>query len=183
MMFLLILWIGGYVLFIANTLNISALDTNNKTQAIIVLTGGNNRIQTGLKLWQDNISDNLFITGVHPSVKKSDIISMWNGNEPLPKCCLTLGHKATTTRENAVETKAWIEKQNINDIKLVTSNYHITRALLEFKHIMPEVNITTNSVTEKTSPLKNYNFWKISFLEYHKFMFRYLIITLNEKFQ
>ncbi len=179
----LILWVSGYVLFIASGITISHVNTSEKTDAIIVLTGGNNRIQTGLKLLHDGVSENLFITGVHPSVTKSDITNMWEEISELPDCCITLGHEATTTRKNSEETDRWLKEHKINNIILVTSNYHMDRALLEFRHKMPNININTYTVIDKTSPLVNFSFWKISFIEYHKFMFRYFVITLSKNFK
>lgn len=167
----LILWIGGYGLFIVNVTSKHITQSTTKTDAIIVLTGGHNRIQSGLSLFSSGLSKNLFITGVHEAVKKEDITK-------ISDCCITLGHKATTTLENAYETKEWIEAQNIKTIRLVTSAYHMDRALLEFKHAMPNIEILPHPVHDNHDVLQDINFWKITFSEYNKILFRVVILTL-----
>ena len=158
-----------------------SLYTLRKTDAIIVLTGGNNRVQTGLSLFSHDLSKNLFITGVHDSVSKEDIISMWKGDQILPECCITLGHIAKTTQENAMETKEWLDKNNIKSIRLVTSSYHIYRAYLEFNNIISDVEIIPYPVTENPERLKKLHFWKITFSEYNKILFRFFMIMLENK--
>ncbi len=179
MALLLIAWMSGYIIFVINIISKPPNNIEKIDYSIIVLTGGSNRIQTGLELWQNDIK-NLFITGVHPSVSKNDILNMSSHPSDLPECCLTLGYQATTTIENALEAKTWIENNNISNIILVTSNYHMDRALLEFKHVIKNIYITPYVVIEETDYLKNQNFWKRSFSEYHKFIFRYIFINIVE---
>ncbi len=172
------LWIGGYGLFIADTIGAKTPDTSKKTDAIIVLTGGNNRIETGLGLFANKISPQLFITGVHPSVKKIEIIAMWGKESKLPECCIILGHEATTTRQNAMEAKKWIYSNDIKSIYLVTSAYHMRRALLEFKNKIKDVEITAYPIKEERT-LNDFNFLKITFSEYNKTLFRTALIMIE----
>ncbi len=176
---LLTLWVGGYFMFLSNIISKKTPAIENKAGAIIVLTGGNNRIKTGLELFASSrLSNNLFISGVHASVKEEDIISMWVSDKKLPDCCITLGYKASTTFENAQETKEWLDNKNIKTLVLVTSNYHINRAMLEFENIIEDITIIAYPVKEKRS-LIDINFWKISFSEYNKFLIRYALIGLE----
>ena len=170
----LILWIGGYGLFMINTLSRSITQPQTKTDAIIVLTGGNHRIKSGLSLFASGLSPNLFITGVHEAVKKEDITQ-------ISDCCITLGHKATTTLENAYETKEWIKAQNIKTIRLVTSAYHMDRALLEFRNAIPNIEIIPHPIHEDKKQLHDINFWRITFSEYNKNLFRIVILMLAKK--
>ncbi len=183
---ILILWIGGYVLFLSNIIyNKKTPDIENNIDAIIVLTGGKNRIRTGLEIFANKNIKHLFITGVNKTVRKSDITSMWKQKteKKLPSCCITLGYDASTTVENAIETKKWLDNINNKDIKtilIVTSDYHINRALLEFKNIIKNVDIIGYPVKEKRK-LKDIKFWKISFSEYNKIIFRNIFITINRR--
>jgi len=178
----LILWIGGYSAFIFDVINTKPQEPNTKTNAIIVLTGGKDRITKGLELFQKANAPNLFITGVNQSVSKADIISMWKANETtLPNCCITLGHEATTTLENAIETKNWIESQDISSIRLVTSAYHMKRASLEFNYLIKNIKIIPHPLETHNPPIKDIKFWKLTFSEYNKFLFRWTIISLIQK--
>lgn len=180
----LILWAGGYAVFIYNIPIKTLPNTSNKTDAIVVLTGGSNRIQTGLHLFSDKISPILFITGVHPSVKKEELTALWKGKTMLPECCIILGHIATTTLENAIETKSWLNNNdsNIKSIRLVTSAYHMQRAILEFKNKIKDVNIIAHPVEDQLT-LKDIKLWKLTFSEYNKILVRRVIIAVINKGQ
>ncbi|MGH1455192.1 MAG: YdcF family protein [Alphaproteobacteria bacterium] len=175
-----LIWITGYGLFVLGVLN-KKPDTNiENAQAIIVLTGGNNRIHTGQDLLHQGQANKLFITGVNATVTDKDIDNLWSGNHPLP-CCTELGHSATTTRENARETKEWVEKNNINTIILVTSDYHMDRALQEYTHTIPALKIYKHPVREQKHSPQQPQFWKLTFSEYNKLIFRKIILTLAKQ--
>ncbi len=176
---LTLIWLIGYGVFVINVIG-KAPDSYENAQAIIILTGGNNRIATGLELFSKGKAEKLFITGVNESVSDTDINALWKGDSPLP-CCVELGRKATTTRENAIETKEWIEKNNINSIIFVTSDYHTDRALQEFKALLPNLKIHKHPVKEQKYSLKHLNHWKLTFSEYNKLIFRKIILTLAQK--
>ena len=178
-MILILIWLIGYGAFVLNILS-KTHDTYQNPDAIIVLTGGNNRIATGLQLFSEKKAPKLFITGVNASVSDTDINALWTGDTPLP-CCIEMGREATTTRENAIETKDWIEKNNIKSIILVTSDYHTDRALQEFRALIPHIAIHKHPVKEQKYSLKHLNFWKLTFSEYNKLIFRKVILTLVKK--
>ncbi len=168
------LWLGGYASFIVHLKYQPIAKPHTKTDAIVVLTGGHSRIKTGLSLFSNGLSTNLFITGVHKDVKKSDITN-------INDCCITLGHKARTTIENALETKEWIKQENVKSIRLVTSAYHMKRAFMEFNNTIPNIEIIPHPVKENENQFFNKKFWKITFSEYNKTLFRITILTISNK--
>lgn len=176
---LLLLWFTGYGIFVANILNKTQNQQEINAQAIIVLTGGNDRITTGLKLFSQKHAPKIFITGVNEAVTDNDIKALWKKGT-LP-CCIELGHKAKTTRENALESKEWIESNNVKSVTLVTSDYHIDRAVQEFRHAVPNVKIHPYPVKETKHKINHQQFWKLSFSEYNKLIFRAVILTLEQK--
>ncbi len=149
------------------------------TDAIIVLTGGKNRIESGLQIFSQKAARHLFVTGVNEQVTRDDILSRYKGT--LPDCCITLGYKANSTAENAAETRDWIKGTGYKTVRLVTSNYHMPRALLEFRHALPGVTIIPNPVTQPGIMPKHEYFWRLLVIEYHKTIFRFFEI-LAEKF-
>lgn len=179
---LLLIWLGGYGWFVTQILvNTPSKHIDNK-DAIIILTGGKNRIQEGLRLFAHGKAPKLLITGVHPKSPDKDILSLWDDKaNPLPQCCITLERKATTTIENAIESKNWIEKNNIKEALLVTSAYHMPRAIKEFKNAMPELVIHPYPVTQETS-IKSSSFWSLTFSEYNKNLFRDATLYVEENF-
>ncbi len=180
----IILWTVGYAMFVFNVYNKASITDTYETDALIVLTGGQNRIDTALTIFDKSKTDKLFITGVHKDVSKEDILQMWDGKTPLKKCCITLGQRAKTTRGNALETQEWLkEQQSIKTITLITSAYHMDRALLEFKHALKnrDVSITTHPVIDNSNTPKSLPFWKLTFSEYNKLIFRTVVLTLENK--
>ena len=175
----LALWVGGFALFVFSALSMSPENPDQKTDAIVVLTGGQMRIETGLSLLSEDKSQQLFITGVHPYVDKKDITDKWTEKKGLPDCCITLGHKATTTVENADETKTWLEGTGFKTIRLVTADFHMHRAMLEFRSIMPTIKIIPHPIVQPNTTTQDRRFWELAFIEYHKTVFRWLRVLLS----
>ncbi|MDH5723288.1 MAG: YdcF family protein [Alphaproteobacteria bacterium] len=179
---LLLIWLGGYGWFVTQVLVNTHSENVESKDGIIILTGGKNRIQEGLKLFANGKAPKLLITGVHPKSPDKDILSLWDDKaKALPQCCITFGREATTTIENAIESKNWVEKNDIKEVLLVTSAYHMPRAIKEFKNIMPKLLITPYPVTHEnnlTSPF----FWSVTFSEYNKNLFRDATIYVEKNF-
>ncbi|MBP1531938.1 MAG: YdcF family protein, partial [Alphaproteobacteria bacterium] len=126
---LIIVWFGGFMYF---SHHINHYDTNaeEKTDAVVVLTGGRNRIAKGIKIYNAGKAERLFISGVSKSTTLEDL-EQRAGLEIINKQNVELGYVATTTIGNALEVKNWVEKNNISSIRLVTSNYHVPRSMAE----------------------------------------------------
>jgi uncharacterized SAM-binding protein YcdF (DUF218 family) len=120
--------------------------------ALVVLTGGKLRIKEAFKHLVQGKGDQLFISGVPKGVQVKDLWDAAHINEPYSKEIeekVALGYAATTTKENAFETKGWVEKNKIKDICLVTSDYHMQRSLLELKNSLPHTPITPYPIKTK----------------------------------
>ncbi len=136
-------WIGGFLWFVDNIPKGSPPVADDKIEAIIVLTGGRNRIDYGFELLLENKADHLFISGVSKTTTLKDLLKQ----QELPMIpryvrffskVVTLGNEATSTLENAHEAKQWVDANNIESFYLVTANYHMQRSLLEFHRLMPD---------------------------------------------
>ena len=69
---LLFLWSAG-LCFFGVKINSYNVDFTTKTDAVIVLTGGRNRIIEGIKIINAHLADRLFISGVSADVTLDDI--------------------------------------------------------------------------------------------------------------
>lgn len=110
-----------------------------KHDAIIVFTGGSQRITRGIELLEANKADVLFISGVGVDVDVPHMI------KDLPEALLKriqLGPKASDTASNARESQEWMDQNSIETVYLVTSNYHMPRAMLEFRARNPNIIFT-----------------------------------------
>lgn len=170
------LWAGGYALFVYSILRSDISEPERETDAIVVLTGGNNRVNTGFDLFAAGLAPKLFISGVNNDVSLDELVSTWpgleNGSRSLPACCMELGYEARSTIENAQEAHDWVLANDVHSIRLVTSPYHMPRALLEFKALMPGLDIITHPVMKDRPSLSSRFFLNISFVEYHKTIYR-----------
>ena len=179
---LLILWVVGWIWF-ASTITIKAENaTPKKSEAIIVLTGGNGRVNAGLNLLADNIAPKLFISGVHKDTTKSDIFASWKTPTKSKPCCIELGYEATDTASNALEVQQWVEKNNIKDLILVTSRYHMPRAYLEISKLLPtDINIVQYSIDSSGFQAWKGRFWSLTFSEYNKTLIQWLRLSNKQK--
>jgi uncharacterized SAM-binding protein YcdF (DUF218 family) len=144
---LLGLWLIGIVWFkflVPTQLD----DDSTKADAIVVLTGSSNRIATGIKLLENAMAPRLLISGVRPGVNLQKILHRNNisGVSKHLQKKIELDHEAYDTFSNGIETHNWVNKYNINSIRLVTANYHMPRSLLIFKQMMPHVKVIQHPV-------------------------------------
>ncbi len=168
--FLIIILYTLVFISFAYKINAYKVDNTTKTDAIIVLTGGKNRIEEGAKLKNNNMAKKLFISGVNKNTSKKDLKTL-KGTQA------ELGYSATTTFENALEVKEWINKNNIKTIRLVTSNYHLPRAMQEIKEQNKDIKIIKNPIySDNISPKwwKKIATLKFIFIEFNKYLYVYL---------
>ncbi len=138
------LWLGGLVYF-AGLIPDSVADPDSQTDAIVVLTGGSQRIETGLQLLAAGKAKMLFISGVHSGLEVPELLKTAGADGTLADK-IVLGHEAADTRGNALETALWMRAQGFHSLRLVTSAYHMPRSLREFSAAMPEISIIPNPV-------------------------------------
>lgn len=131
----------GFVWYSYQTKNFSNIKTPPKSDAIVVLTGGANRIQTAFSLMDKNLGDRLLITGVNWRTSKSAIFSALNRDIKNSKITVDLDHLALDTIGNANETAHWAKKHDYKKLIIITSSFHISRSLLEFELAMPNIEL------------------------------------------
>ena len=172
---LVAIWFGGFVAF-AYRINHYIADKKTHTEAVIALTGGRYRIAEAVNLLNQGKADKLFISGVSKNssldeIKKRQNLEIENENN------VSLGHQAKDTFGNAKETIAWLKKNKINSIRLVTSNYHLERSLIEFRAQAPKLEIIGHPVYSdkvKKKWWKSWHTFSLIFAEYNKFLCVYI---------
>ncbi|MCP4615558.1 MAG: YdcF family protein [Bradyrhizobium sp.] len=108
---------------------------------IVVLTGGSSRVSDAIELLAAGYGKRLLISGVHPTNDVNDISRTLPDNHRLLNCCVDLDRSAINTRSNAAETRRWARERGFNSLIVVTSNYHMPRAIVELSHAMPDVTL------------------------------------------
>ena len=140
------IWLAGFAVFIVR-LPIRVDDAETRTDAIVVLTGGSERLSTGIGLLDNGMAAQLFVTGVHKGVETAEILRAAHIEVPKPLAArIELGHRADDTVGNAEETLQWVRANQVKSLRLVTAGYHMQRSLWEFHQVMPDIEIIPHPV-------------------------------------
>jgi len=137
-----VLSVAGFIWFATPP---SPENQSSPTDAIVVLTGGRLRLQSGMDLLRDGKGRKLFVSGVNQQVDLDELLRV-SGNADWASCCTALGHDADNTLGNARETAQWMRQQGFSSLRLVTAWYHMPRSLLELDRAMPKIQIIAHPV-------------------------------------
>jgi len=136
--FAAILLVGGFGYFIWQ-LPDQQIELDRNADGIVVLTGGDSRVSDGLALLAAGRAKRLLISGVYTGTTTSDIARQVVDYNRMLNCCVDLDYSAINTLGNAVGTRQWTLKNGFHSLIVVTSAYHMPRALAELSHQLPEV--------------------------------------------
>lgn len=139
------LWLPGLVWYSA-TMPDHVADPETHTDAIVVLTGGSERLRTGLDLLEQGLGDVLFVSGVYPDTTLDALLAEAGPVDEAVRAGIDLGRVATDTVGNAIETAVWMRAHGHRSLRLVTGGYHMPRALMEFEAALPGVTIIPHPV-------------------------------------
>jgi uncharacterized SAM-binding protein YcdF (DUF218 family) len=130
----------GFVGFLSQ-LRGAEIQPSQTADGIVVLTGGSSRVSDAMELLAGGYGKRLLISGVHPTNDVSDISRSLPDNQSLLGCCVDLDRSAVNTRSNAAETRRWAHERGFKSLIVVTSNYHMPRAIAEMSHAMPDLEL------------------------------------------
>jgi uncharacterized SAM-binding protein YcdF (DUF218 family) len=125
---------GGFLRF-ADSVTTLKPPAEPRADAIIVLTGGYQRIDQAVELLQKGAGKRLLISGVHPSTTPAQIRKTTTGSADLFDCCVDIGYDAIDTIGNAEEASNWIHAKGYRSVLVVTNNYHMPRSLAELAYV------------------------------------------------
>src|SRR6476646_3026915 len=162
---------GGFVSQIAS----EEITLESKADGIVALTGAAARIPDAIELLATERGKRLLITGVHRATSSREIARITPLYSKYFTCCIDLDRSALNTFGNALETRRWAREHNFNSLIVVTSNWHMPRAIAELAHQLPDVNLIAYPVISekvKTEPWwSNLDTARLLFGEYLKYVF------------
>lgn len=169
-----LVWAAGLYVF-ASLIPEPGAATDEKTDAVVVLTGGAGRVGEGLSLLESGIAKKLFISGVYRGVDVQALLKLAKVAPGNLECCIALGYVADSTRGNSVETAEWMAREGFTSVRLVTASYHMPRSLLEFRQVLPpEIVIVPHPVFPPGFYSENWWRWRgsarLAISEYHKYL-------------
>jgi len=140
---LAVVFVGAAIGFVGflSLLRGAEMKPASKADGIVVLTGGSSRVSDAMELLAGGYGKRLLISGVHPTNAASDISRSLSENQSLLSCCVDLDRSAVNTRSNAAETRRWVHERGFKSLIVVTSNYHMPRAIVELSHAMPDIEL------------------------------------------
>ncbi len=169
----LLLLAAGFVQFLALAAAGPA-EPDRPTDGLAVLTGGAERVETGLRLLREGRARVLLISGAHPDVTLADVARLAAMEPAALAGRVTIGHLATTTRGNAAEIAAWARAEQLGSLRIVTAGYHMPRALLELRRALPEVALLPHPMLPATlrdsGAAGRLRTWSLLLREYLKYL-------------
>ena len=146
----MLLYLAGFAYFAHKVSNISE-DVPENADGIVVLTGGPARIASGVKLLEEGKGERLLISGVHEATTPKALSAQIENSEKYFDCCIDLGKQALNTKGNAIEAAEWAKKNGYKSVVVVTASYHLPRALAQFAHYMPDIELIPHAVVSSTA--------------------------------
>jgi uncharacterized SAM-binding protein YcdF (DUF218 family) len=168
-----VVFLGGFLLFATGIPRTKSMPAH-PADGIVALTGGASRISDAMELLADNQGKRLLISGVNPATKPGELIRLTPEYEKLFSCCIDLGHQALNTTGNALEIEQWARALGFRSLIVVTSSWHMPRALIELRREMPNTELIPYSVV--TDRMRDEPWWtngqtaRLLMLEYLKYL-------------
>lgn len=164
---------GGFLWFADSVASLRP-PAEAKADAIIVLTGGYQRIEQAVGLLRSGAGKRLLISGVNPSTTPAQIRKMTQSSSDMFACCVDMGYQALDTIGNANEAASWIRDNKYNSVLVVTNNYHMRRSLHELRSTSPATDFiaypVVNSDLTRTNWFADPDVVRTLVYEYIKFV-------------
>jgi uncharacterized SAM-binding protein YcdF (DUF218 family) len=133
-----IAYVLGFVVFVSNLP--TAPENLPSADGIVALTGGGERLDAAVALFERGVGKRLLISGVSQETSKETLGKMAEGG-PRFACCADIGYAAEDTHGNAAETANWARQNHFASLVIVTGRYHMPRAMQEFSSVLPDVTL------------------------------------------
>lgn len=128
-----------------------------ESDGVVALTGGAERISDAVELLAAGRAKRMLISGVNLATSRKEIARLTPNFGELVGCCVDIDHAALNTAGNATETARWARSHGLKSVIVVTSDYHMPRALAEMRRAMPEAELVPHVVP--TSRLRGGGLW------------------------
>ena len=177
-----VLLAGGFIWFVGQ---IATEETrlDRGADGVVVLTGAAARIPDAMELLASGRGKRLLITGVHRATTAPEIARLTPIYNREFACCVDLDRSALNTLGNAIETRRWAREKNFRSLIVVTSNWHMPRAMAEIAHQLPDATLIAFPVIAEK--LRTQSWWteggmvRLYMAEYLKYLLAVARMSLD----
>ena len=173
-----VLWLCAFAVFLLQ-MQLPASEPQERADALIVLTGGKQRLERGFELLAKGDAPVLFISGVGEKVTLDEMLQAHATpaiRDAIAKSRaeIVLDHAASSTQTNAEQTAAFVRQRNYLTIRLITGHYHMPRSMVEFRAALPGVTIYREPVVPDS--FAHHPWWSdadsrhLIWQEFHKYL-------------
>lgn len=167
-------FLGGFAAFSTHVARLTTPVELRDADAIIVLTGGEKRLDAAFDLLRSGKGQRLLISGVNPSARIVDLQLATGGDPDLFACCVDIDRAALDTIGNAEESAKWVDRHAFGSVIVVTNNYHMPRSLLELKRYIGDADLlpypVVNTRLDGGEWVANRDALRVLFTEYAKYL-------------
>lgn len=149
-------FIAGFAVYL-NEIPSGQPRSARNADGIVVLTGAAQRMTDAIELLAEKRGKRLLVSGVNPTTTTEELKKQVPEFSRLSECCIDLGHEAQNTLGNAVETAAWAKKHGFRSLLVVTSAWHMPRALVELERETEGIELIPYPVV--TERMRDQNWW------------------------
>ncbi|HZZ67099.1 MAG TPA: YdcF family protein [Phenylobacterium sp.] len=175
---LALIWAAGLVAFAERVQRSTPTEEPQAADGIVALTGANSneRIAAAIQLLADHKGRRVLVSGVNREVSREQLRVASGAVSRLYDCCVDLGFTAADTVGNARETAEWARAMRFNSLIVVTSDYHMPRAMLELRAVLRPPAATFQTYAVPTEALKTRHWWRspgaarLLVVEYSKYL-------------
>lgn len=173
-----LIWFAGLLAFASRVQTSTPARVPAAAQGIVALTGANSneRLATAMGLLEDGYGRRVLVSGVNPITSRADVRRVSRAVRRLYDCCVDLGFTAADTVGNARETADWAGAMRYRQLIIVTSDYHMPRAMLELNAVLRGAGVTAQAYAVPTPALRARDWWRnpaaarLMVLEYCKYL-------------
>ncbi len=173
-----LIWAAGLFAFAARVQHLTPRPQPAAADGVVVLTGANSneRIAAGVDLLSQRRGRRVLVSGVNREVTRDQLRAATGAVRRLYDCCVDLGFTAVDTVGNARETADWAKAMRFSSLTIVTSDYHMPRAMLELRAVLRPPQVTLQSYAVPTPALRIRHWWKsphaarLMAVEYSKYL-------------
>jgi uncharacterized SAM-binding protein YcdF (DUF218 family) len=173
-----LIWVSGLFAFAGRVQQSTPTPPPAAADGIVALTGANSneRIAAGVDLLSQRLGRRVLVSGVNREVTRDQLRAATGAVRRLYDCCVDLGFTAVDTVGNARETADWAKSMRFSSLTIVTSDYHMPRAMLELRAVLRPPQVTLQSYAVPTPTLRIRHWWKsphaarLMVVEYSKYL-------------